>query len=532
MKKNKKTILCNALAGLVFLLGSCSSSDIREGKTTVSLWAWGDEAEVNVFQKLLTEYNANNEENIYVNFVKKPSSSYYSVLETALTGRQAPDLFYVGDSMVKRYAKNGYLEDLSGYIAGSEEIELDDIWGTLMDRYQFDTATYLHSEDAEIWGLPKDIGPTVLFYNEDALKAQNVKIISAYDDDQDGTVTVQEQVYDARGYDPVNKVFNNKIAMTFEESDILSTLLSHNKSIPSTHQTRWGFYSSWWFYAGWSIGGDVIHFKESDDPLYNGGYYEFTLDDTHPNFKVLKDVVINDRQYAKDEFVDYYDLPYMSENPSLTASFVENGSIVELPSMREIFDYWVSNFREGRSPKPSEISNQMALFTNQDVAMFVEGRYAVVEFRKSANFAWDAAPLPKHKDGIAGGHSGSMCLSIAKKSSVKDEAFKIMEYLSGIAGQNALAATGFNVPNQMSLARDPQGNFLSSDKRPYNNEVFLDAAQVQKGGDWTMLADDVWIELWAPTLNGNVLNGKNSVDDLFNNYKTITNNKLKTYTLK
>jgi multiple sugar transport system substrate-binding protein len=520
------------MLGIPLLLGSCGSSIGEEGKTTVSLWAWGDEAEVNVFQNLLRDYNAVNEDNIYVNFVKKPSSSYYSVLETALTGRQTPDLFYVGDSMVKRYAKDGYLENLEEYIATSTEIDLDDIWATLMQRYQFDVDTYQYMPEASIWGLPKDIGPTVIYYNEDALLAQGIKIISAYDDNQDGKVVYQDLEYDARGYDPDGKVFNNKIAMTFEESDVLSTLLSKGRTIPSTHQTRWGFYSSWWFYAGWSIGGDVIHFKETDDPAYNGGYWEFTLDDENPNYRVLKSVTINGHDYSPDSFVDYYDLPFMASHGPETAALVASGHVVELPSIRETFDYWISNFQSGLSPKPSDISNEMALFTNQDVALFVEGRYATVEFRKSADFSWDVAPLPRHANGSSGGHSGSMCISMAKKSTVKPQAFKIIEYLSGSSGQDALAATGFNVPNQISIASNPEKNFLSSTARPYNNEVFLDAAEVQRGGDWTYLADDVWIELWAPTLNGNVLNGVATVDSLFANYKGITNEKLKTYTLK
>ena len=84
----------------------------------------------------------------------------------------------------------------------------------------------------------------------------------------------------------------------------------------------------------------------------------------------------------------------------------------------------------------------------------------------------------------------------------------------------------------MSLAYDENSNFLSSDLRPYNNEVFLDAAQVQKGGDWTYLKDDAWINIWAPTLNGDVLNGVQTTKQLFNRYKDQVNVALKDYTRK
>ena len=84
----------------------------------------------------------------------------------------------------------------------------------------------------------------------------------------------------------------------------------------------------------------------------------------------------------------------------------------------------------------------------------------------------------------------------------------------------------------MSLARDESKNFLSSSLRPYNNEVFLDAASYQKGGDWTYLADDYWIEMWAPTLNGDVLNGVKTQQQLFALYKDKVNARLKEYTKK
>lgn len=527
MKKSKIFACILACTGLLTACGGVS----QEGKTTVTLWCWGDQAEINVFTNLLQTYNKENTDNIYVNLVKKPSGSYYSTLETNLTGRQAPDLFYVGDDMVKRFASQNYLEDLSSYIQKSDELDLNDIWPSLMERFQFNPTTYSHSSSDPIWGLPKDIGPTVIFYNEDALKAQGIKIISVKDSDNDGKVTFEGTEYKACGYDSEKKVFNNKISMTFEELEEISKLLNHSSSISSKHQTKWTFYSSWWFFAGWSVGGDCIQFKKSDDPSYNGGYYEFTLDDTKPNYRVLKDVIINNHEYKTNSFVDYYDLEFMQTYQD-KQNLIDNGTLVELPSINEMFEYWIGNFHNGTSPRPEDISTELSLFTNEEVAFFVTGRYDVVSFRENCKFAWDCAPLPHYKDGVSAGHSGSMCLSIAKNSKVKDKAFKVFEHLTGKQGQNALAKTGFNVPSQMSLAYDKTKSFLNSDLRPYNNEVFLDAASYQKGGDWTYLKDDAWINIWAPTLNGDVLNGVQTSTQLFNKYKNKVNDALKEYTKK
>lgn len=528
----KRTILYLSLAALLASCGTnTGGSNDSSGKTKVTLWGWGDQAEIQVFTDLLQEYNRTNEDGIYVDFVKKASSSYYSSLETNLTGRQSPDLCYVGDSMIKRYAEAGYLEDLTPMIAESKEVELNDIWSTLMERYQFDPKTYTYGEDKPIWGLPKDIGPTVIFYNEDAFKAQGINIISAKDDDGDGTVSFEGKTYPAKGFDAKSKIFNNQISMTFEELDDISQLLKHDTAIASKHQTKWSFYSSWWFFAGWSVGGDCIQFKETADSDYNGGYWEFTLDDTKPNYRVKKDVEINGHAYKAESFVDYYDLEYM-QNFAGKTELINNGTLVQLPSIKDMFDYWIDLFYDGYSPKPEDISSELSLFTNEEVAMFVTGRYDVVQFRKNAKFNWDCAPLPHHKDGVVAGHSGSMCLSMSKRSKNKQKAFKVIEHLSGKTGQDALAATGFNVPSQKSLAFDETKNFLNSDLRPFNNQVFLDAAEVQKGGDWTYLKDDTWIEIWAPTLNGDVLNGDMTAESLFGTYKNRVNNALKEYTKK
>lgn len=515
----------------LFALTSCGGGGTSQtsGRTTVTLWGWGDEAEIAVFSDLLKDYNNTNTDNVYVNFVKKPSGSYYSTLETALTGRQSPDLFYVGDSMVKRYANANYLQDLTSYIQKSKVIDQSDIWPTLMKRYQFNANTYQNSSDAPIWGLPKDIGPTVIFYNQDALEAQGIKIISAFDDDGDGTVSVDGQNYPARGYDPSAKVFNNKISMSFDELEELSKLTCHTSSIPSKHQTKWSFYSSWWFFAGWSVGGDCIQFKKTTDSAYDGGYWEFALNDKRPNYLVKKDTTLATHAYQAGSFVDYYDLDAVNSLSNLQ-SLLDDGTLVQEPSIDSMFEWWISLFHNGISPKPEDISTELALFTNQDVAMFVSGRYDVVQFRKSADFAWDCAPLPRYKDGVDAGHSGSMCLSMSTNCKNKDDAFKVIERLSGPEGQDALAEKGFNVPAQMSVAKDPSKKFLSSTLLPHNNEIFLNAASYQKGGDWTYLKDDAWINIWAPTLNGDVLNGVQTVDQLFNKYLSPVNVALKEYT--
>lgn len=498
-----------------------------KGKTNIEFWGWGDDIEVQVFTKLVDKFNATHDD-IYVNFTKRPSSTYSVDTLKQLQSRRAPDVVFVEDSKIKLWASDSIdvLEDLTPYIEKSSVIDLSDIWEGQISRFIFDQDTFKTTENSPVWGLPKDLGATVIYYNKDAIQSAGITIV-------EGKTAADVPADEAHGFyvKDGKAYFNNSISMTQTELVEMGKLLT--KAQNENSPTDFGYYCQWWFSLGWSVGGDDIVFVESDDANYNGGYYDFILNDANPNYRVKdgESVTVNGTTYQAGELLGYYDKQALSSADKTKCN--------ELASMREVFDYWVS-FATGKnadgtengnciSPKPND-NIDSTMFTNQRLAMYVEGRYMVPEFRRDCNFEWDVAPLPHWDGGIETGHSGSMCISMSKSSKNKDAAFALIEYLSGPEGQRELMKTGFNVPNQKSIAKSDE--FLKSDEPPYNNSVFVRAAEAQRGGDWTYLPDDAWIEEWAPTLNGDVLNGVLTVDQLFNDYTQKVNDKLKTYTLK
>lgn len=531
MKRRLQTFIVILLSlAMTFSFAACNGGGGKltpDGKKIIEFWGWGDEAETSVFQQLVDQFNAQSE-NVYVNFTKRPSGTYDQSLQTKLGSRQPVDVAFVGDSSIKKFASisaTPLIEDLTPYIENSDVINLDDMWDTQMQRFQFDTDTFQYSPNAPIWGLPKDLGPTVVCYNKTAMNLAEITVIENKPIEE---ITAEDEKH---GYYVKNnqKYFNNSIPMTWEEMLEIGKILTKEQNPASP--TDFGFYSQWWFFLGWSIGGDVIRFVENDNPAYYGGYWDFTLGDTSRNYIVKKgnSVIVGEKTYTEGEIIGYKDKGLLTENDKLKC--------IELPSMREAFDFFVSldtgknaqgiDIGNKISPKPSD-SIDSTLFTSGKLAMYVEGRYMVPEFRRDITFEWDVAPLPKHKDGIEAGHSGSMCLVMSSRSKNKAEAFSLIEYLSGPIGQEALVKTGFNVPNQKSLANSEV--FLNSELPPFNNEVFLRAAQIQRGGDWTYLPDDAWIAIWAPTLNGDVRNGYKTIDQLFSLYSNDVKTKLKTYT--
>lgn len=469
--KGKSLFLTLALTSM--LLTSCGNKDAA-GKTKIQFWGWGDSTEIKVFKELVKNYNKNGKDGVYVEYTVKPSSSYVSSMDKILGQSKAPDIFYVGDGDIKRWATYDYLEDITNYVKNSSVIKLDDIWSEGVNRYRYNTATKTSEATDPLYCLPKDIGPTVIYYNVDAFKQVGINIISKPE--------AQCSEEEKHGFNISTMTFNNRISMTVEEEVALAKILTkkYNAASPTKH----GFYTEWWFNYVWSVGGDCL---ERDA----NGTYHWTLGDTTPN-----------------------------------------GPNGELPSNREMFKHFIDlAITEEVMPNPADVSSarKVSAFEGQEIAMLVGLRAHVPEFRSACTFDWDVAPLSHQDGGVLAGHSGSMGFGISKKVSQerKDAAFKFMEYLAGPEGQTATAESGFNLPNQMSVANTEA--FLQTNQKPKNSIVFVEAAEYQTEGDWAYLVDNLWIDDWAQDLNGPVLNGEMTIDEFFAKHQAATDAKLAYY---
>lgn len=476
MMKHKNFLL--AAMTSMLCLTSCVPEEnfIPTEKTKVTFWGWGNESEIAVFDELVRTFNATNKDNLYVVYNPQDSGSYISNMEKVLGSDRTPDIFYVGDGDLKRWVKYDYLENLDNYVKKSEVIDLDDIWGTALERYRYNAKTKTSNPTDPLYCLPKDIGPTVIYYNVDAFKKVGITIISKPESE-----CTEEKERHGFYFNTVTgeKIFNNRISMTIEEELELAKLLTRDETHNPDSPTRYGFYTEWWFNYVWSVGGDCLG-KDSK------GNYIWTLGDTAPH-----------------------------------------GS---LPSNRELFEHFINmSVVEKVMPNPSTVKSdrKVSNFYNETFAMLVDLRASVTTFRNMAKFEWDVAPLSHVKGGNLAGHSGSMGFGISKRISQerKDNAFKFMEYLAGSAGQIKTAESGFNLPNQISIANSDY--FLQKDQYPHNSIVFAEAAKYQTKGDWAYLPDKLWIDGWAKDLNGPVLEGTMSIDEFFTKHQASTDAYLK-----
>lgn len=567
------------------------SSDIAQ----VEFWINGDEYELEVFQDLVDRFNKLYEGQIHVNLKQKPSDGYETAVQTALTGSKL-DVFYVGDAGYKSYAEDGLLYDITELVDNSPIYDLSKMWPNVVTRYKYDVDTKLSgTESGRYYGVPKDIGPTVIYYNETEFEKAGIKIISVAADEleayNNGTADDRGNTKAAMGLTGVEvkeygyfvangqKYFNNQIPMSWDETVEVANILQNSMSNPNAY----GYFTEWWFNYGWSVGGDCIQYIPTTDAGYNGGWYDFTLSDDTPNFIVADDVVgsitVNGTSYKAGEIISYQDKLGIngtsaageSYSKAITAevtALVNEGKLNQLPSQREAFTEFVRLAAKtttvvdtvdgvklmgyGITPTPSSIGSDAGktqAFAQGEIGMLVDGRWDVTYFRdpdSGVNFTWDVCPLPMYRDydadgfgaernvtvhGIEAGHSGSVGLCINNNSKLKAASWKFIEFVGSEEGQSAQAAKGFAIPLQSELANSEV--FLQSENMPRNSEIFIRAAEVQGAGDWWYLTDNAWIDDWAGVLNGDVRNGVKSMTEFFNSKQFAdTYGKLLKYTEK
>ncbi len=143
------------------------------------------------YEQFVNEFN-NTHDNILVSLQWTSDTAAYN---TALDGMgdDLPDVFMLSQGMFMRYAASGKIADIGGHVS---EGVLEDLYSSAYDIYYFDRTTRKigYSENASLYGLPKDMGPqqmavntTLLRETVNAYNAQHADAPLSYDDIVDPT---------------------------------------------------------------------------------------------------------------------------------------------------------------------------------------------------------------------------------------------------------------------------------------------------------------------------------------------------------
>ncbi|MBQ5927226.1 MAG: extracellular solute-binding protein [Clostridia bacterium] len=399
MKKMKKIVplaLCGSmLLGTLSACGGTSSSDVQ-------FWVYGSEQEIATYTEMTEYFNQTygKEKGIKVVISSKPPSAYNTAVKAAASTKSGPDIFLEIEDNFKRDVNANLIADITAELNAVTDIDVSDIYPTIVERLRYDKETNTSNEDDPLYGLPVDTKPTGLYYNATLFDMAGVNVISVDEADlakwnnneiadkngkkisdfpelwknNKAVVSVpakgyyrSENPYVGRGQwrlpaEEEILVFNNRIAMNWDEVEDLARLFvpsynaeAVNFKTEKSVGVKYGYFTEWWFNYGWSVGGDCL------EDLTGNGDWNFSLLDPNPNF-----IVAEGKEYTGDytgkkykagetvEFTDKLEVPKgqtlvpndeggytyngteVSTRQTVLAA-AENGTLIELPSTREAF---------------------------------------------------------------------------------------------------------------------------------------------------------------------------------------------------
>jgi len=149
-------------AAVILAVSGCSSStgpsDSSDGKVTLSYGIW-DQNQAPAIKKIIAAYQQTHP-NVTVSVQVTPWADYWTKLQTAATGGQAPDVFWMNGPNFQLYASNGVIAPLTGAVDTSKYPQ------SLVKIYEYKGKQY---------GLPKDFDTIGLWYNKKLFDTAGVK---------------------------------------------------------------------------------------------------------------------------------------------------------------------------------------------------------------------------------------------------------------------------------------------------------------------------------------------------------------------
>ncbi|MGE5222287.1 MAG: ABC transporter substrate-binding protein, partial [Omnitrophica WOR_2 bacterium] len=139
---------------------------------------WGDPEELNILQELANDFSKENP-NVKITVTVSDWDTYWDKLQTQLAAGTPPDVFAMDAPLYPDYQSRGVMMNLQSYI-DKDKFSLDDYYPAALSCYKTPDGYY---------GLPRDIQPSVMYYNKDMFDKAGV----SYPDDTWTWDTVIEQ---------------------------------------------------------------------------------------------------------------------------------------------------------------------------------------------------------------------------------------------------------------------------------------------------------------------------------------------------
>ena len=508
----------------------------------------------------------------------RDNSGAISGLDSALRGNYQYDVLQLQDDEYKTLAMQGgnYFVALDSYLTDDVKSAMawNDIPENLVNRFRMNTTLseggkYLAGAGADLLALPNGSDPQVLYYNKSILENCGINIVSVAQSELEAYNTANSATLMPHGYaeykeapfadakssrneagEFVYKVFNDRIAMNWEEQRCLA------RAFQKQYEYAYGYMSEWWFNYGFSVGGDCVGWDDA------ANQYKLTLTDKQPGYLALADITVNGSAYSKGEVLRYEDKTFLNNNADQLSALV--GKIYEMPSQYDAIleftrlgvpaDKQADTGIYGYGVAPSTTANRTARFTSgTDCPLLVEDFSQAQSFKGILGEALGMAMPAQYREYVGGstyekdgteylkvigetydgevytgelhvengtpivgeaatesGASGFF-LPANTKNKNYEAAFKFASWAAGPEGQKILAKGNAAVPNQTSYGL---GEYATSSDRILSN-MWAGAYMAQEAdiGDYTYFTSLTWITEWSMTFNGSVREGSMTISD-------------------
>lgn len=523
---------------------------------------------------------------VYVQF--RENAGAISGLESALRNNYQYDVIQLNDNEYKSLAIQGknFFVSLDKYLTEEAKTAMgwNDIPANMIDRFRLDTTVsengkFMAGTGASLLALPNGSDPQVLYYNKTILKNAGINIVSVPESELAAYNAANNATLVAHGYAEykeapfagaisskneagatVYKVFNECIGMNWEEQRCLA------RAFQKQYGYEYGFMSEWWFYMGFSVGGDCIGWDAASNN------YKLTLGDKQPGYLALEDITVNGNTYKKGEVLHYEDKTFLNNNASELAAL--NGKIYKMPSTYDAileftrlgvpFNKQADAGVYGYGVAPSTTENRTARFVSgTDCPFLIEDFRHIQSFKNSLGDALGMAVPAQYREYVGGStytsgnkeylkvvgetyngqvYTGELhmengtpivgeattenqvaglFLPANTKNKNYDAAFKFASWVAGPEGQKILAKSNKMVPNHTSYGLN---EYAKSEDRLIPN-MWAAAYMAQKAdiGDYTYFPSLTWITEWSQAFNKDVREGKLTFSAFLVQYQDAAN---------
>jgi cellobiose transport system substrate-binding protein len=376
-----------------------TSETIGDGDIELVFWEFGNTG----YDKLIEEYVEENP-NVTINLQNSDMNDLHDNLFTSISaGTGAPDITMIEEAQIERY-RNAEHAFTNLYDLGAEEVSenyLDWVWQ--------------NGENADgdfLFGLPTDIGPTVMFYRTDVFEEAGFDsspeavsdLVATWDDFENVAKEIQEKtgkqmvdgaelVYNARRDQATEQYFNTEDELIVEEHNQISDAYNYVASL--LDQDLIGNIPLWT--PEWFAGMDEGSYATMLAPAWMQG----VIKDNSPEEGVWSLTTMPEG--AGNWGGSYLTVPAESEHPEEAYKFIEWLTAPE-QQLKAFLDYGLFPSAPAVYEMPEFLEYEDSYFGGAPVAqIFSEAAEAVVPVYKGRNYYPVDGEVKEAIDNVAAG---------------------------------------------------------------------------------------------------------------------------------